>query len=53
MVASAGAGPEPIPNKALNANNLAEGLTFCLTPKAQKAAEELGRKIRGEVRFLG
>lgn len=49
MVAKAGAGPPPIHHKLLNADNLAEAIVFCQTDTAKDAAEELGRKIRGEV----
>lgn len=49
MVAKAGAGPPPIHHKLLNADNLAEAIVFCQTDTAKDSAEELGRKIRGEV----
>ncbi|KAF2194212.1 glycosyltransferase family 1 protein, partial [Zopfia rhizophila CBS 207.26] len=48
MVAAAGAGPKPIPRKALNARNLAEAIQFCLTPDASIAAQKLAAKIRSE-----
>ncbi|ESU10545.1 hypothetical protein FGSG_12581, partial [Fusarium graminearum PH-1] len=38
MVHAGGAGPDPIPFKALNNSNLAEAILFCLTPEASAAA---------------
>lgn len=52
MIAEAGAGPEPIPHKKLETDNLAEALTFCQSAKAQKAAQEMGRKMNEEVRDI-
>lgn len=52
MVARAGAGPEPIHHKVLNANNLAEAIVFCQTPRAQAAAEAMGKQIRAEVIYF-
>ncbi|KAJ7472257.1 hypothetical protein B0H11DRAFT_2038236 [Mycena galericulata] len=48
MVAAAGAGPKPIPHKALNASNLAEAISFCLTPEATAAARTIADKMRSE-----
>ncbi|KAJ2894553.1 glycosyltransferase family 28 domain-containing protein [Zalerion maritima] len=48
MIHKAGAGPAPIPNKTLNADNLAEALRECMKPETQARAQELGEKIRQE-----
>ncbi|KAI0117994.1 glycosyltransferase family 1 protein [Hypoxylon sp. NC0597] len=48
MVASAGAGPQPIPQKLLTSENLAEAINFCLTREALAAAEALSDKMRNE-----
>ncbi|KAJ5650555.1 uncharacterized protein N7484_004278 [Penicillium longicatenatum] len=48
MVANAGAGPRPIPHKALTIQNLTEAIKFCLTPEATVAAQELARKMQTE-----
>ena len=48
MVHRAGAGPEPIHNKSLNATNLAAGITTALTEEVQRKAGELGEQIRHE-----
>lgn len=48
MVARAGAGPEPIPYKKLDAENLAEAIRFAVKPETQERAQELGAKIREE-----
>lgn len=48
MVASAGAGPEPIPNKSLTPDNLASAIQFCLTPEAAAAAQEISVKMQAE-----
>ncbi|KAK5992898.1 Sterol 3-beta-glucosyltransferase UGT80B1 [Cladobotryum mycophilum] len=48
MIAKAKAGPDPIPNKALTAEKLAEALKFCLRPETQEQAKGLGQKIREE-----
>ncbi|KAM5356612.1 hypothetical protein ACJ41O_003258 [Fusarium nematophilum] len=48
MVAASGAGPSPIPQKQLNADNLAEAIQFCLTPEAAAAAAELSSRMRRE-----
>lgn len=49
MIAEAGAGPHPIPHKALEIDNLAEAITFCQSVKAQEAAQEMGKKMNSEV----
>ena len=48
MVARAGAGPDPIPNKELTAEKLAEAINFCLKPESQERAQELSSKIAKE-----
>ena len=48
MVAAAGAGPKPIPQKQLTTQNLAEALRFCLSEKAQSAAEYMAAKMKAE-----
>ena len=48
MVARAGAGPQPIPNKELTSDNLAAGILKCLEPSTLERAQELGAKISAE-----
>ena len=48
MVARAGAGPEPIPNKQLTSENLAAGILKCLEPESQERAQELAASIATE-----
>lgn len=48
MVAESGAGPRPIPQKRLDAQNLAEAIRFCLTPEAAAAAGQLAARMRRE-----
>ncbi|KAJ5993678.1 hypothetical protein N7451_009402 [Penicillium sp. IBT 35674x] len=48
MVASAGAGPRPIPHKLLTVHNLIQAIKFCLTPEATVAAQELAGKMHTE-----
>lgn len=48
MVAIAGAGPNPIPYKALTSQNLAEAIAYCLTEDALHAATNIARKMRAE-----
>ncbi|KAJ6442575.1 UDP-glucose,sterol transferase [Purpureocillium lavendulum] len=48
MVASAGAGPPPIPARQLSVANLAAAIRFCLTPEAAAAAAELSAKMSVE-----
>ena len=48
MVAKAGAGPSPIPNKELTSDKLAVGILKCLDPETQRRAKELGAKIESE-----
>lgn len=47
-MARAGAGPQPIPSKALTASNLAAAVTAALQPKIVEDAKVLGRKISHE-----
>ena len=48
MVSAAGAGPDPIPQRQLNATNLAEAIRFCLTPQASDAAQRMATQMRSE-----
>jgi UDP:flavonoid glycosyltransferase YjiC (YdhE family) len=48
MVANAGAGPEPVPYKQLDAEKLAEGIKFCITKETKEAAERIARSIEKE-----
>jgi hypothetical protein len=48
MVAAAGAGPPPIPQKVLNSSNLADAIEFCLTPEASTAAARMAAKMHRE-----
>lgn len=48
MVAARGAGPKPIPHKQLTAQNLSEAITFCLTPSAHEAAQEIAHSMQKE-----
>ena len=49
MVHKAGAGPKPIPQKQLTVETLTEGIQYCMTSRAQAAAEKMGEQIRAEV----
>lgn len=48
MVAKAGAGPLPIPNKVLTASKLAAAILEALNPTVLLRAQELGERIRSE-----
>ncbi|KAL8671013.1 MAG: hypothetical protein Q9168_004465 [Polycauliona sp. 1 TL-2023] len=48
MIARAGAGPSPIPNKELTAKRLAEAIAEALKPETLERAKELGERIRQE-----
>jgi hypothetical protein len=48
MVAAAGAGPKPIHQTKLTAENLADAIRFCLTPKAAIAAQKIAAKMSAE-----
>ncbi|KAF7975026.1 hypothetical protein HWV62_10657 [Athelia sp. TMB] len=49
MIHKAGAGPEPIPQKQLNAENLCEAIKFAVSPGAKAAAKQMGQQIEHEV----
>lgn len=48
MIASAGAGPPPIPYKELTGEKLAAAILEALKPTSLERAQELGEKIRSE-----
>lgn len=48
MLASAGAGPRPIPSKLLTASNLAAAITQALQPATKENARKLRLQIREE-----
>ncbi|OTA99660.1 glycosyltransferase family 1 protein [Hypoxylon sp. CI-4A] len=48
MVANAGAGPQPIPQKLLTHENLCNAIKFCITQDALLAAKSLSDKMRSE-----
>ena len=48
MVAAAGAGPKPIPFKALTVETLSKAISFCLTPAAAVAAKGIAEKMKAE-----
>jgi len=48
MVAVAGAGPKPTPHKSLTAQNLAQAISYCLTPQASAAARGIAARMRTE-----
>ena len=48
MIYAAGAGPPPIPQKFLDAENLADAIRYCLTPAASVAALDIAAKMRSE-----
>lgn len=48
MVASAGAGPSPLPHKLLDVQKLTEGIQYCLSPKATIAAQGIAQKMQSE-----
>ncbi|KAG9123607.1 hypothetical protein FRC07_014543 [Ceratobasidium sp. 392] len=48
MIAKAGAGPEPIAQKELTSERLVEALKFVKSPRAQRAAQKMGKQIRSE-----
>lgn len=47
-MAAAGAGPEPIHQRSLTAEKLADAIRFCLTREAAKAAAAIAAKVRSE-----
>lgn len=48
MVASAGAGPPPIPHATLTSEGLAEAIRKCLEPVTQEAARAVAKKMKQE-----
>ncbi|KAH6880721.1 hypothetical protein B0T10DRAFT_609391 [Thelonectria olida] len=48
MVANAGAGPNPIHHTKLTAENLAQGIQYCLSQKAAEAAASIAARMRSE-----
>ena len=48
MVKATGAGPEPIPYKALNVDNLADAIEFCLEPAVAAVARRIADRINQE-----
>ncbi|KAI6914309.1 sterol glucosyltransferase [Hortaea werneckii] len=48
MVASAGAGPSPIPHATLTSEGLAEAIRKCLEPVTQEAARAVAKKMKKE-----
>ncbi|RVX70517.1 hypothetical protein B0A52_05168 [Exophiala mesophila] len=48
MVASARAGPRPIPFKKLNIHNLSEAIKYCMTNEALQAAAAVADRMRTE-----
>lgn len=48
MVATAGAGPDPIPQKDITIENLTEAIRYCLTPEALTAAGRIAASIQSE-----
>lgn len=49
MIAAAGAGPQPIPQKRLTANTLAQAIEYCLSKEAAAAAFEISMRMQAEV----
>ena len=48
MVAAAGAGPQPIPHRSLDANKLADAILYCLRPESLSAAENISITMQTE-----
>ncbi|RDW81598.1 putative UDP-glucose,sterol transferase [Aspergillus mulundensis] len=48
IVSRAGAGPDPIPYKRLDADKLAEAIQVALKDETKKKAEEIGEQMRSE-----
>ncbi|KAK0385361.1 hypothetical protein NLU13_7837 [Sarocladium strictum] len=48
MVAEAGAGPKPIPQRTLDSDNLAEAIRVCLTDSARTAARGISERMKSE-----
>ena len=49
MIHKAGAGPEPIPHKELNTENLGDAIKFAVSPGAKAAAQRMAQLIEVEV----
>ena len=49
MIHKAGAGPEPIPHKKLNIENLGDAIKFAVSPGAKTAAQRMAKQIEAEV----
>ena len=52
MIEKAGAGPTPIPPKALTVESLTGAILFVIGRSAQLAAQELANRIHSEVSTL-
>jgi UDP:flavonoid glycosyltransferase YjiC (YdhE family) len=52
MIHKAGAGPEPIPHKKLNIENLRDALKVAVSPAAKNAAKRMAEQINREVCIL-
>jgi hypothetical protein len=50
MIQKAGAGPEPIPHKKLDVDNLRDAIKFATSPSAKNAARIMADQIKSEVR---
>ncbi|KAH8879710.1 sterol glucosyltransferase [Thozetella sp. PMI_491] len=48
MVAAAGAGPKPIPQKSLTVETLSEAIRLCFTPEVAEAAQSLATRMKNE-----
>ncbi|KAH6615405.1 hypothetical protein C7974DRAFT_443679 [Boeremia exigua] len=48
MVAAAGAGATLIPHRSLDSSNLAQAISFCLTPEAMVAARDISSQMSSE-----
>lgn len=48
MVATKGAGPEPIPYESLDVDNLTSAIRFCLTSEAQNCAAVISNQMQQE-----
>ena len=48
MVAAAGAGPKPIPQRDLTAESLSHAIKYCMSPEAANAAADIAQKMQFE-----
>jgi hypothetical protein len=48
MVAAAGAGPAPIPQKSVTVEKLVKAIKYCLSPEAEESASIIAQKMREE-----